>query len=62
VQRAFWVPFRRLADPEVHREVTLTIRGEPRAFPAYHLGDDVIWGMTERILTPFVESLRGEEA
>jgi hypothetical protein len=22
--------------------------------PAYHLGDDVVWGMTERILTPLL--------
>ena len=57
VQRAFWVPLRRLANPEVHREVTLTLRGEQRTFPAYNLGDDVIWGMTERILTPFVEMI-----
>lgn len=55
VQRAFWVPLRRLAEPGVRREVTLTLRGVERTFPAYHLGDDVIWGMTERIITPFVE-------
>ena len=57
VQRAFWLPFRRLAEPGLYREVTLTIRGQQRTFPAYHLGDDVIWGMTERILTPFVEMI-----
>ncbi len=57
VQRAFWVPLRRLADPDVRREATLTIRGVPRTFPAYDLGGDLIWGMTERILTPFVEML-----
>src|SRR6266480_3761334 len=57
VQRAFWVPFRRLAEPGLYREVTLTIRGQQRTFPGYHLGEDVIWGMTERILTPFVDLL-----
>ena len=57
VQRAFWVSFRRLAEPGVRREVTLTLKGEQRTFPAYDLGDDVIWGMTERILTPFVEMI-----
>jgi len=55
VQRAFWVPLLRLAEPGVRRAVTLTLRGVERTFPAYHLGDDVIWGMTERIITPFVE-------
>ena len=59
VQRAFWLPFRRLAEPGLYRDVTLTIRGQQRTFPAYNLGDDVIWGMTERILTPFVELLGG---
>lgn len=58
VQRAFWLSFRRLAEPGLYREVTLTIRGQQRTFPAYDLGADVIWGMTERILTPFVELIR----
>jgi 8-oxo-dGTP pyrophosphatase MutT (NUDIX family) len=55
VERAFWVPLRHLGDPGVRREVTLTVRGVERTFPAYQLGDDVLWGMTERIITPFVE-------
>jgi 8-oxo-dGTP pyrophosphatase MutT (NUDIX family) len=55
VQRAFWVPLERFSDPAVRRDVTLTVAGVTRAFPAYHLGDDIIWGMTERILTPFME-------
>jgi len=59
VQRAFWIPFRRLAEPGLYRDVTITIKGQQRTFPAYNLGDDVIWGMTERILTPFVDMLRG---
>lgn len=55
VERAFWVPLRRLGEPGVRRELTLTIRGVERTFPAYQLGDDVLWGMTERIITPFVD-------
>jgi len=31
------------------------VRGVERVFPAYDLGEEVIWGMTERILTPFLE-------
>ena len=54
VERAFWIPLARLAEPGVRRDVKLIVRGEPRIFPAYDLGDDVIWGMTERILTPFL--------
>ena len=55
VQRAFWLPLRRLSEPGVRREVTLTLRGTVRTFPAYLVDDDLIWGMTERILTPFVD-------
>ena len=57
VQRAFWVPLEHLREPGVQREVTLTLRGAKRTFPAYLVGDggnEVIWGMTERILTPFL--------
>ena len=57
VERAFWVPLDRLAEPAVRREVKLIVRGEPRVFPAYDLGEDVIWGLTERILTPFLTLL-----
>jgi len=28
-----------------------------RTFPAYVLGRDVIWGMTERILTSFITAV-----
>ena len=55
VQRAFWVPLARFTAPGVRRDFTLTVAGAERTFPAYDLGDDVIWGMTERILTPFIE-------
>ncbi len=55
VQRAFWVPLARFSEPGVRREFTLTVAGVERTFPAYDLGDDIIWGMTERILAPFIE-------
>jgi len=55
VQRAFWLPLQRLTDPAVRREVTLTVQGVERTFPAYLVADDaLIWGLTERILTPFL--------
>ncbi len=57
VERAFWVPLAQLTEPGVRRDVKLIVRGEPRIFPAYDLGEDVIWGMTERILTPFLTLL-----
>jgi len=55
VQRAFWLPLRRLSEPGVRREVTVTVRGGAHTLPAYLVDDEMIWGMTERILTPFVD-------
>jgi len=57
VQRAFWVPLARLSEPDVRFDVTLTLNDGARTFPAYRLGEEVIWGMTERILTPFVHTV-----
>jgi len=57
VQRAFWVSLARLSHPDVRSEITLPLPEGERTFPAYRLGDDVIWGMTERILTPFVHTI-----
>ena len=59
VQRAFWMPLAHLSESGVRREVTLTLRGAKRTFPAYLVGngDEVIWGMTERILTPFLDRI-----
>ena len=55
VQRAFWLPLSRLGEAGVRRDITLTLRGAERTFPAYLVDDELIWGMTERILTPFIE-------
>lgn len=54
VERAFWLPLMRLGQPGVRREVTITVGGAPRALPAYLVGDALIWGMTERIVTSFL--------
>ena len=58
VQRAFWLPLARLSEPGVRRDVTLTLRGGTHTLPAYLVDDDLIWGMTERILTPFVDLVK----
>lgn len=57
VERAFWVPLAHIVEPSVRRDVKLLVGGVERVFPAYNLGEDVIWGMTERILTPFLQLL-----
>ncbi len=57
VAEAFWVPLAELRDPTIYRDVTLELRGESRRFPAYHLAQGVVWGLTERILTPLLTLL-----
>jgi hypothetical protein len=57
VARAFWVALARLAARGARQELVLTVRGVARSFPAYRVGEDVIWGLTERILTPFMRLL-----
>lgn len=59
IQRAFWVPLAHFTDPAARRDFTRTVAGVDRTFPAYNLGEDIIWGMTERILTPFIELISG---
>lgn len=54
VAEAFWVPLDELRDPTIYRPAELEVRGERRRFPAFHLGPHVIWGLTERILTPLL--------
>ena len=57
VQSAFWVRLATLLEPGARQDVTLEVRGAVRSFPAYVLGQDVIWGMTERILASFVTAV-----
>jgi len=58
VTAAFWVPLTELG-PATRRDVTLSIRGADRSFPAFVIGSDTIWGMTERIMTDFLQLLSG---
>jgi hypothetical protein len=59
VAGAEWLPVERLLRPETYQTVTLTVGGIERVVPGYVLDSDrVIWGMTERVLTPLIEILR----
>ncbi len=57
VAEARWVRLDALKDPAIYRPYSLELRGEMRTFPAYHLGESVIWGMTERILSSLLPLL-----
>ena len=61
VAAAEWLPLERLLDPATYQTVTLTVNGVERKVPGYVLDRGrVIWGMTERVLTPLIEVLRAE--
>jgi 8-oxo-dGTP pyrophosphatase MutT (NUDIX family) len=50
-----WVPLSRLRTAEARTKVE--IRGSVIDVPAFVLGNDVIWGLTERIVKPFIDLL-----
>jgi 8-oxo-dGTP pyrophosphatase MutT (NUDIX family) len=58
VAGARWVPLDLLLHPDTYNSVRFDIRGESREFPAYHLDDSVVWGMTERIVSSLLLHLR----
>lgn len=58
VAEAFWVPLAALRDPAILRDTPLQVRGQQMVFPAYHLSQGIVWGLTERILTPLLSLTR----
>lgn len=52
-----WVPCNRLASAAVTEEIE--VRGRPLVVRGYRVGSHLVWGMTERILTPFFQLLTG---
>ena len=58
VSAARWVSLESLTDPSILRDFTLEIGGVSRTFPAYHIDEGTIWGMTERMLTSLFELIK----
>jgi 8-oxo-dGTP pyrophosphatase MutT (NUDIX family) len=55
VAEAFWVPLAELRHPKVFRDTVVSLQGEDRTFPGYHLAPGTVWGLTERILTSLLQ-------
>jgi len=51
VQSAFWIPMTALRNPAQITEHVFERDGARLRFPAYSWGGDVVWGMTERLVT-----------
>lgn len=54
VAHAEWVPLAQLAADGVYQSLSVTSHGRRYMVPGYQLGAGVLWGMTERIVTPIV--------
>ncbi len=59
VDAAIWVPVSALRDRGAASEILIPLEGASRAFPSLTYGDYVIWGLTHRILTRFLELTGG---
>lgn len=56
VDAAFWLPLRELREPGAVTEHLLELEGVgPTRFPAFGWRGHVVWGLTHRILTDFLE-------
>lgn len=58
VAASAWVPLAVLADPAAYRPTELEVRGARHRVSGYHLDAGLLWGMTERILTPVIARWR----
>ena len=54
---AVWAPVRDLLRPEAYHAMIVQAGEVQRSYPAYRLGERVVWGMTERIVTPLLTLL-----
>ena len=54
VSQAAWIPLEQLLEPGVYRPFEFHAGGTRMLLPGYHLEPGVVWGMTERILTPLL--------
>lgn len=58
VKTALWVPLEHLASDEAVDEVLIELEEGSLAFPALTYREHVIWGLTHRILTGFMDAAR----
>lgn len=55
VESAFWASLSSLRDPASRARHRVDQAGHPRVFPAIRHGEHVVWGLTHRILSGFLE-------
>jgi len=60
VEAVHWVPLHVLRAAETHADVEIPLPDGPRVFPCLRVADEVVWGLTYRILEDFLARLPGE--
>lgn len=55
VDAVHWVPLDTLRHPETHGDVDIPLPGGTRSFPCYRVVDEIVWGLTYRILRQFLQ-------
>ena len=55
VDAVHWVSIARLRQPETRSIVEIPLPGGARTFPCLRVADDVVWGLTYRILEDFLQ-------
>ncbi len=55
VDQVHWVTLEHLRAPKTQGSVDIPLPGGTRAFPCFHVVGEVVWGLTYRILTQFLE-------
>jgi 8-oxo-dGTP pyrophosphatase MutT (NUDIX family) len=61
VATASWVELARLEQSGIYRPFEFSAGGAHLLLPGYHLEEGVVWGMTERILTPLLSLIRSAD-
>jgi 8-oxo-dGTP pyrophosphatase MutT (NUDIX family) len=55
IEAVHWVSLDQLRHPSTHGEVQIPLPGGTRAFPCFHVVDEIVWGLTYRILSQFLD-------
>ena len=55
IEQIYWVPLGELRDPATHGTIEIPLPGGTRPFPCYEVAGEIVWGLTHRILTQFLE-------
>jgi 8-oxo-dGTP pyrophosphatase MutT (NUDIX family) len=55
IEAVHWVSLEELRHPATHAEVSIPLPGGARSFPCFNVVGEVVWGLTYRILSQFLE-------